>query len=165
MAVKPKDGVMRTFEDALAKTTYNGDRERLRLKARDLQGITVVRSEAPQYTYVAGPMTGYVEFNEPAFEAMAYRLRKLGIKVLSPNELHAPDPDKAWEWYLRRDLAAMSTYCKRVVFLPGWERSRGATVEHATAVALEMERVYPHELESWIAKYVVEHGGYSAGVM
>lgn len=101
------------------------------------------------WTYVAGPMTGYPEWNEPAFVAMATRLRDAGLLVISPNELHPADAAIPHDWYLRRDLAEL-VKCRRVVFLPGWERSKGARLEHQVAEGLGLELVYPHELETFM---------------
>ena len=62
--------------------------------------------------YIAGPMTGYPEYNYPAFEATAKKYRDLGFRVTSPHEVDkqdgsAPEADgklkKPWEWYLKRD--------------------------------------------------------------
>lgn len=115
--------------------------------------------KAEDRTYIAGPMTGYPEWNEPAFRAMAARLRSLGLEVVSPNELHAPSDDVPWDWYLRRDLAALAT-CNRVVFLPGWERSKGARLEHHVAEALGMELVYPgdHDVFFYHVRWCVGRG-------
>lgn len=117
---------------------------------------------ATDCTYIAGPMTGYPEWNEPAFRAMAKRLRALGIPVISPNELHAPDPEKSREWYLRRDLEVVVAKCNRVVFLPGWERSWGATLEHHVAKELAMELVYPHEFNAWVKRFIKDQTNYTS---
>lgn len=74
-------------------------------------------------------MTGYPEFNYPAFEDAARRLRALGFDVVSPHEVNPPDGiEHAWEWYLRRDIVALME-CDGIVVLPGWEASKGARVE------------------------------------
>lgn len=95
-------------------------------------------------TYVAGPMTGYAEWNYPAFINMATRLRKAGYRVISPHELHEPSAEVAWDWFLRRDLREL-VKCSRIVMLSGWHRSKGARLEHHVAKSLGMEIVYPSE--------------------
>jgi len=77
------------------------------------------------YTYVAGPMTGYPDWNQPAFMDMAARLRAVGHQVINPAELHEASSEVPWDWYLRRDLAEL-VKCSQVVMLQGWERSKGA---------------------------------------
>lgn len=81
--------------------------------------------------YIAGPMTGYPDFNYPAFNAEAARLRALGWEVENPAENPVPNPE-TWENYLRQALRQMLT-CDAVAFLPGWEASRGAVLERYVA--------------------------------
>jgi hypothetical protein len=78
--------------------------------------------------YVAGPMTGLKDRNYPAFAAETARLRALGYEVISPAELNVGVEHEGWEACMRRDIAAMLT-CDIVQLLPGWLKSRGATVE------------------------------------
>lgn len=87
--------------------------------------------------YLAGPMTGYPEWNFPAFNAEAARLRRLGHDVVNPAE-HGADPAMSWADYLRLDLAQLLT-CEAVALLPGWEASKGATLERHVATALGMK--------------------------
>jgi hypothetical protein len=102
-------------------------------------------------TYIAGPMTlvGPPTWNYPAFAAMAKRLRDLGWEVISPHELHAANETIPWDWYLRRDLREL-VKCGRVVFLPDWEKSSGAQLEHYVAESLGMELIYPEALEDYL---------------
>lgn len=81
--------------------------------------------------YLAGPMTGYDEHNFPAFRKYAKWLRQHGYEVVSPEELETaegPGPRKSWEYYLKRDLRELLT-CNCIALLPGWQKSRGATLE------------------------------------
>jgi hypothetical protein len=89
--------------------------------------------------YISGPMTGIPEFNFPAFNAAAERLRAEGHAVVNPAELDVQDAGKAMEWadYLRRDIKALMD-CKAIALLPGWDKSRGATLEHYIATKLGM---------------------------
>lgn len=99
-------------------------------------------------TYIAGPMSGYPEGNYAAFEEMAARLRQAGVTVISPHELHPFDNTRTWEWFMRRDLAELAGKCVRVVMLPGWEKSRGAALEHRVATDFGMEIVY--DVDEWL---------------
>lgn len=94
--------------------------------------------------YVAGPMTGYPEFNFPAFNAAAHKLRSQGFEVINPAELDAEDLNSdgtaahAWEYYLRRDLRVLLD-CDAIFLLPGWAASKGASLELHIAKHLGME--------------------------
>lgn len=109
--------------------------------------------------YVAGPMRGYPEFNFPAFHAAAAELRGAGHEVFSPaekdNERHGVDISKGnmagdeavaakeHGFNLREalglDLAYICAEADAIALLPGWKNSKGATAEHATAVALGLK--------------------------
>lgn len=91
---------------------------------------------APRRVYLAGPMTGLPDFNYPAFNAEAARLRALGYHVENPAENQKPVPE-TWENYLRAALRQMLT-CDAVLLLPGFQSSRGAMLEMNTAHALSM---------------------------
>jgi hypothetical protein len=108
--------------------------------------------------YIAGPMTGYPEFNFPAFHAAAAKLRKEGWIVFNPAEkdeeieLDAEayktgdaakaikngfDFREAYLWDIERVIEGDAIY-----MLPGWEKSAGACGE--IAVARAMQRHYPN---------------------
>lgn len=86
--------------------------------------------------YIAGPMTNLPELNFPAFHAEAARLRGLGYDVVNPAEINA-DPTAKWTDCMRADIAQLVT-CDGVATLPGWQRSRGASIEAGLAQGLEM---------------------------
>lgn len=86
--------------------------------------------------YIAGPMTGHPELNFPAFHAEATRLRGLGFQVVNPAEINN-DPTAKWTDCMRADIAQLVT-CDGVATLPGWQRSRGASIEVGLAQGLEM---------------------------
>lgn len=81
----------------------------------------------PLKIYLAGPMTGLPEFNYPAFNAEATRLRAAGYQVENPAEVEAPASGK-WTDYMRLTITKMMR-CDCVAKLPGWKRSRGARIE------------------------------------
>lgn len=134
-----------------------------------VHGIRRCRPEAPPATiiisrkvakiYVAGPMRGIPEFNFPAFYAAAAKLRAAGFVVFNPaerdNEKHGTDISKgnatgdesiATQQHgfnlreaLGADLEWICAEADAIALLPGWERSKGANAEHATAIALGLE--------------------------
>jgi hypothetical protein len=109
--------------------------------------------------YLAGPMRGIPEFNFPAFYAATARLREQGHYVFSPaerdNARHGKDISKGnatgdetlaaqqHGFNLREalgdDLAFICAEADAIALLPGWDRSKGARAEYATAVALGLE--------------------------
>lgn len=107
--------------------------------------------------YIAGPMSGYPEFNFPAFFAAQERLEADGWIVFNPAEKDQEatlDPNavktgdakeaiakgfdfrEAFTWDMNKVIEASAIY-----MLPGWQFSPGATAEHAVAVA--MKKHYP----------------------
>lgn len=91
--------------------------------------------------YIAGPMSGRPEFNYPAFHEEAERLRSLGHEVKSPAELGMESSGYGWRECMRRALQLLLD-CDIVVVLPGWQDSRGASLEVKIAESLGM-RVIP----------------------
>lgn len=93
--------------------------------------------------YLSGPMAGYPEWNHPAFHRAADQLRILGYMVLNPADYGVDEKD--WTACLRRDLHDVLR-AEAIAVLPGWESSRGATLETDVARRLGMP-IYPiHEL-------------------
>lgn len=93
---------------------------------------------APGRLYLSGPMTGLPGYNRRAFHEAAAALRAQGYVVASPAELPGDDSDP-WEVWMRRALGLLVA-CDAVAFLPRWEASRGARLEHTVAEALGMPR-------------------------
>lgn len=106
--------------------------------------------------YVAGPMTGYPDFNFRAFDTAAYSLRRQGWEVFNPaekeSETLSEESRKAGDHVQARkdgfDFREVFTWdtskvieADAIFMLPGWEQSPGACAEHAIAVA--MKRHFP----------------------
>lgn len=109
--------------------------------------------------YLAGPMRGIAEFNFPAFHEAAERLRSHGHEVFSPaekdNERHGTDISKGnltgseenasaqhgfnLREALGMDMAYITAHAEAIALLPGWEFSKGANAEKATADALGLK--------------------------
>jgi hypothetical protein len=96
--------------------------------------IVHLRADRERRIYIAGPMTGLPEFNFPAFNAAAARLRTDGWHVENPAE-HGHIAGAEWSDYLRWDLSRVVTVAA-VYLLPGWPQSKGATLEVTVARAL-----------------------------
>jgi hypothetical protein len=105
--------------------------------------------------YIAGPMTGYPQFNIPAFDALAQKLRMVvegagpgrAFTVVNPAELDGPSvraillrsikgrPEDypagmTWGDFLARDVKLLADDgIDAIVVLPGWETSRGVRLE------------------------------------
>lgn len=82
--------------------------------------------------YIAGPCTGLLHSNYPAFNAEADRLRAIGYRVKNPAELPVQG---SWQAYMRQALAQL-VKCDAVALMPGWKRSRGARIKNDLAVSL-----------------------------
>lgn len=89
--------------------------------------------------YLAGPMTGIDQSNFPMFDSVAGQLRELGFSIVSPAELDSPEDrasalankrsTKSWGDFLSRDVKIVADQVQGIIFLPGWEKSRGARLE------------------------------------
>jgi hypothetical protein len=130
--------------------------------------------------YLAGPMTGYPQFNFPAFESACKALREQGYNVISPHEL---DPDEVKEEalaspdgklydgkiaghtfgdLLSKDVKVVADHVQGIIFLPGWHASKGARLEAFVGLLCkhEFKFYYPDtggvasmgvkEVEAWI---------------
>ena len=106
--------------------------------------------------YLAGPMRGIPEFNFPAFMSAAEFLRKQGFFVFNPAERdierlgvdiskgnEAGSEDQAAKEHgfnlrtsLYEDMRYICLEADAIALLPGWEKSKGANAELATALAL-----------------------------
>lgn len=96
--------------------------------------------ECPNHRiYIAGPMTGLPDNNDAAA-----RLRKRAWHVESPAENPAPhvDADCNWTAYMRMGVSQLMT-CHAIYLLPGWQQSKGASLEYMVAQQLGLA-VYEH---------------------
>lgn len=91
--------------------------------------------------YLSGPMTGIPNWNRPAFMEAAGRLRSCGFEVVNPAEVSIQRG--TWADFMRHDIRMMlDVDC--VVTLPGWKRSKGASLEVHIAEQLGIP-VYAYE--------------------
>jgi len=105
--------------------------------------------------YIAGPMTGYPEFNRHAFDEAEDLLKTTtGYTVINPISLDFEGGldctgKSGYELrsreemlvIIKRDLDAILG-CQMMLMLEGWEKSTGARAEHAVAVWLGIAIVY-----------------------
>lgn len=99
--------------------------------ARFLAAVLSGRQKSEITLYLSGPMSGIPGHNFPAFDRAAQSLRDAGWRVVSPADFGAK-PDKSWNDHLKRDLFILGE-CDVLVQLPGWENSRGASLEFTVA--------------------------------
>jgi hypothetical protein len=115
-------------------------------------GVTLQADRANRL-YLAGPMTGIEDFNYPAFNAMAERLRTAGYEVENPAD-HGTVEGAVWADYMAYGLTRLGL-CGMIALLPGWDLSQGARLEVMIAEHLGMRVVNTHDLVSMeIARYV-----------
>lgn len=97
--------------------------------------------------YLAGPMSGYPQFNFPAFQAAAWALRMQGYPIISPHEEDPPEiqvrawnsptgteplgaeGEAVWGDRLAHDVKLISNGVYGLIMLPHWGESKGACLE------------------------------------
>ncbi len=105
--------------------------------------------------YIAGPIAGVPDFRERFADAVPV-VEELGYEPVNPCDITPADHDgpcppgynpganatghTSSACFMRADLRALLD-CAAIYMLPGWWESRGATAEHAVAVACGM-RIY-----------------------
>ena len=82
--------------------------------------------------YIAGPMTGYENFNREAFHRAEDALKREGHTVLNPAVL----PDGLTQPHYMDICMAMLRCGDAVYMLKGWQQSAGARAELALAEKL-----------------------------
>jgi hypothetical protein len=78
--------------------------------------------------YLSGPMSGYPEWNYPAFNRAAEVLRKNDHIVINPAETAGGCTRLSRTQFLYIDVGYVQA-SELVVLLPGWEMSKGALLE------------------------------------
>lgn len=95
-----------------------------------------------QRVYISGPMTGIPEWNHPAFNKVASKLRELGEDVCNPAEFFDGNTELHRTDYIRKSIEELLD-CTDVVTLPGWEFSEGATLE------VQMAKELGYKIQHW----------------
>ena len=116
--------------------------------------------ESPhQRIYVAGPMSGLADMNYPAFHEATARLRAKGWHVENPAENPDPHVDASCHWtaYMRMGVSQLMT-CHAIYLLPGWQQSKGASLEYLIAQRLGLQVMQHHQqedvLQEWLGELV-----------
>lgn len=104
--------------------------------------------------YLAGPMAGLPDHNFPAFHAKARTLRAKGYEVYNPAELEPESyrnicEEEATKHHnggyrnaLKQELKWICEEANAIYLLEGWEHSKGANSEFATAFAVGCKFYY-----------------------
>ncbi|EJB5693475.1 DUF4406 domain-containing protein [Escherichia coli] len=102
--------------------------------------------------YIAGPMTGYPDYNRTAFFSKAKELMEVGHIVLNPALLPA---GLCQSEYMDICLAMVRS-ANAVYLLKGWEESFGARAEHELAQKLGLNVIYesPTNIECQVAPHI-----------
>jgi hypothetical protein len=93
-------------------------------------------------------MSGIPQHNFPLFDHVAHQLRDSGYEIISPSELDDPEtrakslaslnggPIEGHTWgdFLCRDVKLIADSVDGIIFLPNWEKSRGARLEAYVAL-------------------------------
>lgn len=91
--------------------------------------------------YVSGPMTGIPEYNAPAFNALARRIKDMGLFCVNPIDISANIVTSVERgeitmpsryYFMRLDIQALCD-CDAILMLPGWQKSWGAKWERIIA--------------------------------
>jgi hypothetical protein len=107
----------------------------------------------PKTFYLAGPMSGLPQFNFPTFHRVAALLREQGYTIISPAEMDSEAVQVAamaskdgtldasgkiagetWGDILAKDVKLIADKIDGIIFLPDWDRSRGALLEATTSI-------------------------------
>jgi hypothetical protein len=92
--------------------------------------------------YISGPVSGHEDKNAPAFDAATKYYRTLGHAVFNPLEKPEENDNLTYRQYMIDDIDWLMRHADAIVMLPKWEYSRGATAEHALAIALALPITY-----------------------
>jgi hypothetical protein len=91
--------------------------------------------------FLSGPMRGITDLNFPAFndaeESLHNRFPK--AKIFNPARCFGGDQSRDLRDYLAADFTFLLAEADSIAFLPGWEGSEGALIEHAIARAISLD--------------------------
>ena len=99
--------------------------------------------------FISGPMSGFKDYNKPAFDEAEHFLTERGAIVLNPATLPVGLDD---EDYLPIDIAMIDA-CDALYMLPGFENSRGAVAELAYGIRQGKE-IYTNDGHGGIHKII-----------
>ncbi len=95
--------------------------------------------------YIAGPMTNYPDHNFPTFHEAEAKWSDAGWEVLNP----ANNPVQgSYADYIRVDVPLVLK-AEALALLPGWQKSKGAQLEHHIATVLGLRLFHALTLEKY----------------
>ena len=100
--------------------------------------------------FISGPMTGIEDYNRPAFMAAEEKLKKAGFSVFNPAWMRF-DSGFGNDAIMAIDLMALS-HCNYIYQLEGWDKSKGASAEWMTALAMGIKPVNVEWLNWYVEK-------------
>lgn len=100
----------------------------------------LLKADREDTIYIAGPMTGYENFNFQAFDSAELELVAACWYVENPTKYGIVE-GATWEDYMLSCLGQISK-CGSMYMLKGWEKSRGAVIEHDLAQKLGLTIIY-----------------------
>jgi len=102
--------------------------------------------------YLAGPMSGILDQNYPAFALACQELRAQGYTIISPHEttpFQRETDEPQWQALLKKDVITLLG-CGGIALLSEWRGSKGATFEHHVAATVGMKIRYYRYKGLWI---------------
>lgn len=95
--------------------------------------------------YISGPVTGMPNKNREDFNRATNIWEYAGFEAINPLDCEHND-GKTWAECVRHDLEKLLK-CQSIAMLPGWDKSRGAKLEHYIATELGMSVYSAFSLE------------------
>lgn len=103
--------------------------------------------------YIAGPMTGYKDYNYPKFFEIDEKLVNLGWKTVNParvaDSLGGQDAflaDKNTEIAILKEQKSQLMKCDAIVLLDGWTKSPGSRIELKLALENNLDVYLEHDI-------------------
>lgn len=104
--------------------------------------------------YLAGPMTGYEDFNFPAFFRVAEELRAKGHEVFNPaqndldkwGDMEGVKKNANYRECMNDDLGWITKNADAIYFMKGWENSSGALAEFFAARSVKIKFFYESDI-------------------
>lgn len=100
--------------------------------------------------FISGPMSRVKEFNRPAFYEAEKEIRSIYPKAFIFNPARLNFDDGTPKDYMTIDLS-MLNLSTHIYMLIGWEKSKGAKLEHDLAQYYGMTIVYQKEFKDAVA--------------
>lgn len=89
--------------------------------------------------YIAGPMSGLPSYNYPKFLSVEADLRAMGYEnILNPAKIANGKTGLCYSYYIRESLNLIKD-ADAVVFLDGWQNSKGAQLEYHCATTMNLK--------------------------